>query len=248
MLNLGRYLYGVIACQEVHNFGRIGIGDTPTEVYTLPYKELAAVVSNTPIKTYDPIRKNAMAHEKVIKTVMQEFTIVPAQFGLVCKDEHEVKQVLREHYDDLQQKLNFLNGKIELGLKIWWKKELFQAEMFKSNPELGKQKQAIEQTAGEKYYVQAVDFGKLVEQTADKLRKHYEGLIYKPLCEIAVAGKLNKIIGELMILNSSFLVEKNREEEFDWKVNELFLAHREHLNFKYSGPWPSYNFVDLHIR
>lgn len=48
-----------------------------------------------------------------------------------------------------------------------------------------------------------------------------------------------------MVLNAAFLVEKEKELLFDEQVNALYERFRERFDFKYSGPWPPYNFVDL---
>jgi hypothetical protein len=50
-----------------------------------------------------------------------------------------------------------------------------------------------------------------------------------------------------MILNAAFLVARDREEEFDARVKEVAARH-EHLSFKYTGPWPPYNFVNIRLK
>ena len=57
---VGRYIYCVIEAREPHDFGPIGIG-TGSRVYTVHHQNLAAVVSDTPIRIYDPTRENVLA-------------------------------------------------------------------------------------------------------------------------------------------------------------------------------------------
>src|SRR5919206_5023686 len=74
----GIYVYSIIECTEPRGFGRIGIGGRGDDVYTVHYKDLAAVVSRTPLVVYDPTRDNALAHEHVNEvTIEQGFTPVP---------------------------------------------------------------------------------------------------------------------------------------------------------------------------
>src|SRR5688500_4086121 len=40
----GKYVYCIIRAKDALSFGRIGIGGEPTEVHTVNYKDLAAVV------------------------------------------------------------------------------------------------------------------------------------------------------------------------------------------------------------
>jgi hypothetical protein len=50
-----------------------------------------------------------------------------------------------------------------------------------------------------------------------------------------------------MILNGAFLVSRDREPDFDAAVKEID-ARYENLIFKYTGPWPPYNFVNIRLK
>jgi hypothetical protein len=50
-----------------------------------------------------------------------------------------------------------------------------------------------------------------------------------------------------MIMNAAFLVARDREAEFDVRVKEIG-AKYETLKFKYTGPWPPYNFVNIRLK
>src|SRR5262245_34565950 len=58
----GKYVYCVIRASGPREFGAIGLGSTPTEVHTIHYKNIAAVVSDTPIEVHEPTRENVLAH------------------------------------------------------------------------------------------------------------------------------------------------------------------------------------------
>ena len=59
------------ASDEPLRFGPLGLGAEPADVHTVNYKDIAAVVSDTPIEVHDPTRENVLAHERVNETVMQ---------------------------------------------------------------------------------------------------------------------------------------------------------------------------------
>ena len=50
-----------------------------------------------------------------------------------------------------------------------------------------------------------------------------------------------------LILNSSFLVEKELVDEFSEEVERLQSKYGDQLNFLYSGPWAPYSFIYLKI-
>jgi hypothetical protein len=62
----------------------------------------------------------------------------------------------------------------------------------------------------------------------------------------AVQSKELKLFSERLVLNASFLVDRDKMDDFSGEVEPL---GNKYPNFKiqYSGPWPPYNFVDIHI-
>jgi hypothetical protein len=79
-------VYSIIEAVQRLAFGRIGIGARGDDVYTVHYKDLATVVSRTPLVVYDPTRENVLAHAHVNEVIIEEgFTPVPMSFGTLFK-------------------------------------------------------------------------------------------------------------------------------------------------------------------
>jgi hypothetical protein len=51
-----------------------------------------------------------------------------------------------------------------------------------------------------------------------------------------------------MILNAAFLINNEKETEFDREVNELADKYGDRVVFKYVGTLPPFNFVNLVIK
>jgi hypothetical protein len=66
------------------------------------------------------------------------------------------------------------------------------------------------------------------------------------LNEIASDFKDLKLFSDRLLLNSAFLVEKDSMDHFSDAVGQLVAQYGD-LRTQYSGPWPPYNFVDIHI-
>src|SRR5690606_26318084 len=77
---LGKYVYCIIETDERLNLGPLGIGEGENPVYTVHYRDLAAVVSDTPLRLYDPTREHLLAHELVNDTVIRDHTVIPMSF------------------------------------------------------------------------------------------------------------------------------------------------------------------------
>jgi len=243
----GMYLYCIIETRESKEFGPIGIGGRGDEVYTVIYRDLAIVVSNTPIKVFTPVKKNALAHQKVIAEVMKGFTVIPMSFGVVFKTKKDIRELLEQAYHDIKDLLCKLENRIELGLKVFWKRESFASDIEKADPQITRLKQELASLPPNKIYHEKIRLGSLVQSVVEEKRHFYTEKIYDQLKQYAADARLNSPIVERMILNSAFLVDKDREQEFDEKVNDIYLYYSDILEFKYSGPWPPYNFISLKL-
>ena len=119
----GKYVYCIIKSPRPREFGQIGIGEGAATVYTVHHGELAAVVSDTPIRIYDPTRENVLAHEFVNETVMREYTVIPMSFGTLFRTEEDIVELLKSTYQAFDDVLEKMDDKIEFGLKVVWDRE-----------------------------------------------------------------------------------------------------------------------------
>lgn len=117
----GRYVYCIIPSTEKKSFGNIGI--ERSEVYTIPFKNMAIVLSNLPVKDYkDELEDNAVIHDQVVKKIMTECTVVPLAFGQVFKNEDILKTVLRKAKKDIRRAFKEIEGRVEFGIKVFLEK------------------------------------------------------------------------------------------------------------------------------
>ncbi|HEU5163261.1 MAG TPA: GvpL/GvpF family gas vesicle protein [Thermoanaerobaculia bacterium] len=242
----GKYVYCIIKAQAPKNFGPIGIG-TGDDVYTIHFKEFAAVVSNCPLIIFDPTRENALAHEHDNEIVMRDFTVLPMSFGTVFRTEDDIRAFLQGTYEALIEVLEKMEGKIEFGLKVNWDKEEIIREIERENDEIRRLKSEIESqpTGG---YFSKMQLGRVVESSLQAKADEYVKEIYEGLRNAAVASRSNKPIGDKMIMNAAFLVDRDKTKLFDEQISEIAKKYENRLSFLYTGPWPPYNFVNIRLR
>jgi hypothetical protein len=111
-------------------------------------------------------------------------------------------------YQAMQKALQVIDGKVELGIKVFLPKDLENMDS-----------------------VQREDCG------ADFLQN---------LLAVSSDYKKLKLFSNRLIFNSTFLVEKSCIDDFSLQVSKLKEKY-DGLKVQYSGPWPTYNFVDIHI-
>jgi hypothetical protein len=243
----GKYVYCIVRSDRQRDFGSIGIVGGQ-RVFTVAFDDLAAVVSDTPIVIYDPTRENVLAHEFVNETVMKEFTVIPMSFGTVFRSEEDVTELLRSTYQAFSDVLDKMQDKIEFGLKVLWDRERVIANLERENDEIRRLKDEISRHTTTSTYFARMQLGRLVDSALEEMSSRYVADIHEALKPAAVASRSNKPIGDRMIVNAAFLVERAQEQAFDERVKDTSRRYEDVLSFKYSGPWPPYNFVNIKLK
>ncbi len=246
--SVGKYVYCIIKTDTPRDFGSIGIGEGDRRVYTVQCDQLAAVVSDTPLRVYDPTRENVLAHEFVNESVMRQFTLIPMSFGTIFRTEEDIVELLRSTYGTFDEVLEQIRDKIEFGLKVLWNRDRVIASLSDSDPEIARLRQEIEQNSGGATYFARMQLGKRIEEALERAGDHYVAEILETLRPASVASRTNKPIGERMVMNAAFLVDRVQEAFFDEQVKAASRRFEGVLTFKYTGPWPPYNFVNIKLK
>src|SRR5881397_2773086 len=244
----GRYVYGILQSRDRIDFGKVGIGGAGAMVYTVNYQDIASVVSNTAVYIFDPTRENALAHEHVIETVMKNYTIIPMSFGTVFRTDGDIREVLKSIYSSLKDVLNQMAGKLEFGLKVNWDRDQIIEELKQQDEEIRQFHREIIRKQLQSTYFARMQLGRMIDKALGERSTQYVREIYEALRNVCVASRDNQPIGDKMIMNAAFLVERDRETEFDAVVNKIAKKYGKRLKFKYTGPWPPYNFVNIRLK
>jgi len=242
----GKYVYCIIRSEQPLRFGPLGIGVEPAEVHTIHFHDIAAVVSNTPMVVQDPTRDNVLAHQRVNETVMQHHTVIPMSFGTVFKTDHDIMELLRSAYDAFSDVLNKMQGKVEFGLKVLWERDQIVREIEDEEEDIRRLKGEISSQKGSTYFAR-MQYGRLIDAALQARSEHYVSQIFQALRDVSVASRSNKPIGDRMIMNAAFLVARDAENAFDVRVKDVGQRY-DKLTFKYTGPWPPYNFVNIRLK
>jgi hypothetical protein len=242
----GKYVYCIIKSDTPLYFGPLGLGPVPSEVHTVNYRDLAAVVSNTPMVVQDPTRENVLAHQRVNETVMRDHTVIPMSFGTVFKTSDDIVELLRSAYEAFSDVLHKMQEKFEFGLKVLWDRDQIINDIEAEDEDIRRLKREISSHAGSTYFAR-MQYGRLIDQALQIKSERVVAEIFSALRDVSVASRSNKPIGSRMIMNAAFLVSRQMEAAFDARVKEIGSRY-EKLTFKYTGPWPPYNFVNIRLK
>lgn len=241
-MHKGKYVYCFIQGRFNEEINISGMGNYG-KVYFIKHEDITAAVSDTPLIAFDPSRKNAIKHETIIQDLMKHCDLVPCSFGNVFKSADDLNIFIKETYKYILANLEKVKGKMEVGLRLFWKKDTFAEEI--ETEEIKELRNSIlSQGDNNSYFVQ-MELGKMVEEQVDNCRQKYVDNIYNPIAQNVVEAKLSEPSNPLMVFNAAFLIWKDKEEEFDSIVGKYIEKYSDKLDFSYSGPWPPYNFTDI---
>ncbi|MDO9575593.1 MAG: GvpL/GvpF family gas vesicle protein [bacterium] len=246
MIDEGQYLYCITGPNESRSYGPVGIGGRGDEVTTISYEYLSGVISNTSTRKYVISRENMTCHEKVIEKVMAEgYTVLPVRFCTIAESPEEIRDVLRKRRTEFNGLLKDMDNKVELGLKAIWKdmKVIF-GEIAEENERIGRLRDRIARNPTRD---DQIELGEMVKKALEKKKEREAESIINSLKKISVDFKANDTFGDNMFMNAAFLVDRSHEKEFDNLVEDFMTKYSERTKFKYVGPTPPFNFVNIVI-
>jgi hypothetical protein len=242
----GRYVYCVIRTTVPLKFGAVGIDDQWPDVYTVNYRDMAAVVSDVPIVPLDSTRENVLAHERVNELVMRDNTVIPMSFGTIFKTREDILELLRSAYDAFNDVLNKMEDKLEFGLKVLWDRDEIVKVIEQEDEDIHRLKTEISSQKGSTYFAR-MQYGRLIDTALQQRSERYVAEFLQRLRDVSVASRINRAIGDKMIMNAAFLVQRDLMDHFDRRIKEI-ASQFDRLTFKYTGPWPPYNFVNIRLK
>jgi hypothetical protein len=252
----GRYVYCVADAGEGVSLGKIGIegGD----VYTIPCKDIGAVVHNCPPQPYqsdnqEVVKGWVMTHQRVVDTAWERWGVVlPLSFDTIIREEaaksaeRNVKDWLEQEYEELKRRIDKVKGKAEYGVQVFWEPEVIVRSLTYISPEIRRLDEEIKSKPKGLGYMYRQKLENLIkhqmEAEADECFKNFYSRIRKYTDDVRVE-KTRKAEPDLqMIMNLSCLVYRDRYAELGEELERI--NRMRGFVVRFTGPWPPYSFVE----
>jgi len=247
-----KYIYGVIQNGGRTTFGPLGIGGRGDEVYVVPYQDLAAVVSDCPAMDYKAVKdkekivRDLAAHQRVTEEVMKHSSILPMKFGTMV-EEKAVESVLRQGYFNLKEAQAAFQDKVEVEVVATWDLASVVREIGNEEP-IAKLKAKTEGKPGLRGLNDRIKLGKMVYESLGRRREDHQREILEVLANCSLDRQKNALMDDSFVMNAAFLIDKERQAEFDERLEELDRRMGGALNFRRIGPLPPYSFATIEVR
>jgi hypothetical protein len=238
------WVYGVVpagaALEELER--REGLPD----VWVVEAGDIAAIVGNAPEGDGKATRNQALAHTRVLEAAVVDAPVVPFRFGIMVPGDQEVgTDLLDANHDDLAQHLKNVDDQVQMTLKVYYHEEPVLREIIDNEPEVARLREAMNEGPEEATRDVRAQLGELVTNAVEQRRQRDSADILERLKPVSQAAVVEGLESEFMALNVPFLVERDRQEEFEDAVEEVAQERQERMRFRLLGPMPVYNFIDV---
>jgi len=201
------------------------------------YRDIAAVVHEVDPQSWEKMSKEELSswlrwYQKVNVDLYSRYTMIPLRFGNIAQDSDHIKDFLARTYLHLKSALNGVRGKAEFVVQLSWDLKAVLQEIARG-------------WKGKLHPSGAVESGKALFEAAKEKKKVLINTAHQRLLPLAVDFAEAKRTNASMLMNRSYLIDKEKESLFDKAMEKLGRENQAYLTFRYIGPIPAYSFVPL---
>lgn len=248
----GIYIYCLINDGIDISFGNIGIENE--EVYTIPFKDLGAVVHKhgyghsylceSESENKEDILELFISHQHIIDMATEKFgTVIPFNLNSTIEGKEEkVLEWLKRDYSKIKNMLKGVDGKAEFEIQIFVDPDVL-IDRIKDESEEFKRLKELKMNPGKRYVLGQRILREELRGEMDSFCKSFYTQISKSADEIQINKTEEALMQEQqLIINLSCLICKNKVEELKTVLKKIY--DLEGFNVCLSGPWQPYNFID----
>ena len=243
---VAKYVYGVVRSSGGSRPKQKGIDDKPVSVVS--DKGLGALTSDVSEGPLEAGREELLTHSRVLERALESGVVLPMRFGVVMPGEKSVRDdLLAAHREELEAQLEEMEGKVELNIKGIYEEQAILREVLEQNSEIAELRELLQGKPEDATYYERIRLGELVAEALTAKRADDERLIVDWLLPHALSVEVGEPVHERMAVNASFLVERDKLDDFDQAIEKLGSDHAGRIRFKYTGPLPPHSFVELAV-
>ncbi|MDA8388671.1 MAG: GvpL/GvpF family gas vesicle protein [Nitrospiraceae bacterium] len=244
-----KYAFGVIETP-----GEKAKSPLPAPAYTIPYRDISAVVMDSAMVDLASMPREASAryllrHQQVLEKVMASHPVIPMKLGTYVSSHAEAVDVLLSGYRDFKDTLSEIGDKAEFDVAAAWADlDSLIRQTAEESEDVREFKRNLASKKGGITTEDRMKAGYMVREAMKESGRKTAAVITSALAGIALAQRPHALMDDGMVLNAAFLVENGKRKRFDEALNGLDGAYRGRINFRCVGPLPAYSFYTAEIK
>jgi len=244
------YVYGFIRSPGV-DLGYVGldVDGQPARVHTMAVDRIGAVVSPYPdVDRVLPVRRNLDAHHRVGRDLLKlAGGLLPMRFGHVVPGDRELLRLLAAHRAEIEEELGYLDGKVEMALKVFWDVDNIYEYFVDKDPVLTDMRDRAYGRGVEPSRQAKIELGRAFAERLDADRETHVRQVTEALQPGADEIEADEAGAEKMVMNLTLLVDRPRLPNLEQHVHDVAARFSGLYLFRYAGPFPPYHFVGLDL-
>ncbi len=238
---MAEYVYGVVEANAGPPSAP-GIAGAP--VRTLADGEVAALISGL-ADGFHLGRHELLIHASVLEAALARGTVLPVRFGTVLRDVAAIhERLLRPRAAGLREQLTRLRGKVELQVRAMYERKPLLKEVVREQREIADLRAALRGKPASSTYPERVRLAELISRALERKRECDAWNLVDQLTAVASAVEISESRCNGVALSASFLVDRDRLDEFDAAVDRVASCQAERMRLRYRGPLPPHSFLD----
>jgi hypothetical protein len=235
------YLYGILP-ESALGFELEGLDQQPVQTHEIG--GFTFLYSEAQQERYLASRRNLLGHERVLEQAMQQGyrALLPLQFGMTITDWATVeRQLVIPRGEMLKHLFAKLQGRREVGVKVFWEAEQELAALMQENEVLRSNRDRLE---GRSLSMdQVVQIGQAIERAMASRKQQIIDTFRAALNPLAVETVENDALTEAMIYNAAYLIDWEAEPQFGEVVEGLDQQFENRLRIRYNSFTAPFNFA-----
>lgn len=251
-----KYLYSVASCEEKVDLGKIGLEESL--VYTIPHRDIAAIVHSCESRPYSTEDKKLaegwiLEHAYVIDQATKRFgTVLPFSFDvIILGDDHAIEQWLFKNYGSIRSELDRMKGKSEYSVQIFYDKSKLESEYANDDQEVREMRREIEKVGKGKAYLLQKKLNMLVNdkvtQELIRLSDEFMARILALSDDIKLdkkkASDLDRFKGKSLMTSLVCLVSYDNVAPLGDLLDEI--NKMDGFAVRFTGPWAPFSFAKI---
>jgi len=238
------YIYGILPGDVAFQEQPAGLGNPPSPVRLVGYRDIAALVSDVDISAPLGTPDDLLTHEELLDASAAAVPVLPLAFGAVVPNEDAVvTELLEPSYDAFSAALAELEGFQEYIVKGRYVQEAILREILTEDPEaaaLAAQTFDADPAASHDGRVQLREL--ISERLADK-RALDTRQLGDALASQASTSAVRPTADELEAVHTAFLVKATDVDQMVSAAHELAAGWEGRVELRIVGPVAAYDFA-----
>ena len=178
-------------------------------------------------------RDNALVHDAVVRSVLNETTPLPFRFGSVVSED-QLRSYIATHREALDGKLTQVRGCFEMSVKIIW------------NTDQGEFKETADAKGPGAAFLQQKRREILGGERRAEQAKQISAWLHEQIQVFVREAEVSLCPTEKLIVAAAHLVAREQVTEYRDRLAAACKTRPE-LHFLISGPWPPYTFSNIEL-